>query len=127
MSTLRHDVSSRMHEMPEINDRRTCQRYRISVPLLIVSGGHEISAYSSNLSNCGVYCKLPSTESTLIEHEFELMIILPPEITHSGDCRIRCHGQLVRRDPIKDRLDETGIAARIVNCSVLSGAARTEA
>lgn len=123
MSTVRQIVSSRMKEMPQIDDRRKCQRYRISVPLLIVSEGHEISAYSSNLSNCGVYCRLPSTDSALIGHEFELMIILPPEITHSGDCRIRCHGQLVRKDPIKDHLDETGIAAMIVNCSVLSAQA----
>lgn len=109
-----------MEEVQQKSERRRCQRYKISVPLMIISGGREISAYSSNLSNCGIYCKLPSADGPLIEQEFDLLIILPPEITHSGDCRIRCRGQLVRKDAIENRLAETGIAARIVNYSVLS-------
>lgn len=87
---------------------------------MIVTGGHEISAYTSSLSNCGIYCTLPAADSALIEREFDFLIILPPEITHSGNCRIRCHGQLVRKDEAEGRLAETGIAARIMNYSVLS-------
>lgn len=109
-----------MKDVIQKDERRRCQRFRISIPLTIVSGEHEISAYSTNLSNCGIYCKLSSAESALIERDFEFLIILPPEFTHSGDCRIRCRGQLVRRDQLGDRLADVGIAAKILDYSVLS-------
>ena len=109
-----------MREVPQKNERRRCQRFRISVPLVIASGEREISAYSSSLSNCGIYCKLPTADSLMIGREFDFLIILPPEITHSGNCRIRCHGQLVRKDVAEGHLAETGIAARITDYSVLS-------
>ncbi len=102
------------------NDRRRIQRFRVRAPLTVIAGGREIPAYTKDLSNRGVYFYLASVNSSLIEHEFEFCVELPPEITLSTFCRIRCHGRMLRKEQALMSL--TGVAAEIVDYSILNEA-----
>jgi hypothetical protein len=42
---------------------------------------------------------------------------LPPEITLSTFCRIRCHGRTLRKE--KSKMSLTGVAAEILDYSIL--------
>jgi hypothetical protein len=106
----------RMSQTTE-DERRGMQRFRISAPLTIFTGDHEIPAYTRDLSNRGVYFYLASADGILIDGDFEFMVELPPEITLATCCRIRCRGRLVRKE--KTSMNLTGVAAEILNYSIL--------
>jgi hypothetical protein len=106
----------RMSQTTE-DERRGMQRFRISAPLTIFTGDHEIPAYTRDLSNRGVYFYLDLSNSKLIDRDFEFVIELPPEITLSICCRIRCRGRLVRKE--KTSMNLTGVAAKILDYSIL--------
>lgn len=108
-----------------IHDRRRNQRFRISVPLTVIAGDHEISAYTRDLSNRGVYFYLSLADSVLISHDFEFLIEMPPEITLSSSCRIQCRGRLVRKEIPPRDLTGAGIAAEIFDYSILRKAIAT--
>ena len=101
------------------NDQRGSQRFRMSVPLTVFVGDREIPAYSRDLSNRGVYFYLALADSALIDRDFEFQIELPSEITLSGSCPIRCRGSLVRKEITSENLTEAGIAAKILDYSIL--------
>jgi hypothetical protein len=101
------------------NDRRGSQRFRISAPLTVVSGDREISAYTRDLSNRGVYFYLGLADSALIDRDFEFLIEMPSEITLSSSCRIRCRGRLVRKEMTSRNLTGAGIAAEILDYAIL--------
>lgn len=101
----------------EAADRRERQRFNISAPLVLFIGGREVPAYTRDLSNRGVYFYLTLNDSRLIEQDFEFIVELPPEITLSTCCRIRCRGRAIRRDDSTDYL--TGVAAEILDYSIL--------
>jgi hypothetical protein len=102
------------------NDRRRIQRFRVRAPLTVIAGGREIPAYTRDLSNRGVYFYLASVNSDLIEREFEFCVELPPEITLSTFCRIRCRGRILRKESAQMSL--TGVAAEIVDYLILNEA-----
>jgi hypothetical protein len=104
------------------NERRGSQRFKISAPLTVIVGGHEISAYTRDLSNRGVYFYLGLSDSALIDQEFEFLIEMPSEITLTSSCRIRCRGRLVRKDMTTKNLTGAGVAAEILNYSILRDA-----
>lgn len=106
-------------------DRRGSQRFRISAPLTVVAGEHEIQAYTRDLSNRGVYFFVTLPDSTLIERDFEFLIDMPSEITLTTSCRIRCRGKLLRREVTARNLTGAGIAAEIMDYSILRDAAAT--
>lgn len=106
-------------EMTSANERRGNQRFKISAPLTVIAGEHEIPAYTRDLSNRGVYFFLTLADSTLIGRDFEFMIELPSEITLLANCRIRCRGQLVRKEITSRNLTGAGVAAEILNYSIL--------
>jgi hypothetical protein len=81
------------------NDRRRIPRFRVRAPLTVIAGDREIPAYTRDLSNRGVY------------------FYLPPEITLSTFCRIRCHGRTLRKE--KSKMSLTGVAAEILDYSIL--------
>jgi hypothetical protein len=104
-------------DLAPANDRRGRQRFSINAPLTIFVGGREISAYTRDLSNRGVYFYLALTDSPLIERDFEFTVELPPEITLSTCCQIRCRGRTVRTEITSMNL--TGVAAEILDYSIL--------
>jgi hypothetical protein len=101
-------------------DRRIIPRFRVRAPLTVIVGDREIPAYTKDLSNKGVYFYLASDDSGLIEQDFEFLVELPPEITLSTFCRIRCRGRALRKD--KARMSLTGVAAEILDYSILKEA-----
>ena len=107
------------------HERRGSQRFRISAPLTVLVGGHEISAYTRDLSNRGVYFYLGLTDSALIDKDFEFLIEMPSEITLTSSCRIRCRGRLVRKEMTTKTLTGAGVAAEILNYSILRDGAAT--
>ena len=107
------------------NERRGSQRFKISAPLTVIVGGHEISAYTRDLSTRGVYFYLGLTDSALIDKDFEFLIEMPSEITLTSSCRIRCRGRLVRKEMTTKTLTGAGVAAEILAYSILRDATAT--
>jgi hypothetical protein len=101
------------------NERRNSQRFKISAPLTVIVGEHEIPAYTRDLSNRGVYFYLTLPDSTLIDRDFEFLIEMPSEITLTTSCRIRCRGKLIRKEVTSRNLTGAGIAAEILDYSIL--------
>jgi hypothetical protein len=89
----------------------------MNAPLTIFAKDREIPAYTRDLSNRGVYFYLTLTDGALIDHDFEFLVELPPEITLSTCCSIRCWAQLIRKEETSDIM--TGIAAEILQYSIL--------
>jgi len=75
----------------------------------------EISAYTRDLSNRGVYFFLAMLDAVLLGPDLEFVVELPPEITLSTCCLIRCRGRAVRSEMVS--IDMTGIAAEILEYS----------
>lgn len=107
------------------NERRVSQRFRISAPVTVIAGGHEIAAYTRDLSNRGVYFYLALSDSALIDRDFEFLIEMPSEITLSTSCQIRCRGKLVRKEVTSRNLTGAGVAAEILDYSILRDAIAT--
>ena len=107
------------------NERRGSQRFKISAPLTVIVGEHEIPAYTRDLSNRGVFFYLSLPDSTLIDEDFEFLIEMPSEITLTASCRIRCRGRLVRKEVTSRNLTGAGIAAEILDYSILRDAQTT--
>jgi PilZ domain len=109
---------ARMSEsLPIGRDRRKRQRFKINAPVTSFMGDSEIAAYTRDLSNRGVFFYLSQAESTQIDGEFEFMVDLPPEITLSTCCRIRCKARVVRTE--ESAMNFTGVAAEILEYSIL--------
>lgn len=89
----------------------------MNAPLTVYIGDREIPAYTRDLSNRGVYFYLDLADGALIHRDFEFVVDLPPEITLSTSCLIRCRGRLVRKE--SDVKNLTGIAAEILDYSIL--------
>jgi hypothetical protein len=104
------------------NERRGSQRFRISAPVTVIAGEHEIAAYTRDLSNRGVYFFLALSDSALIDRDFEFLIEMPSEITLSTSCQIRCRGKLVRKEVTSRNLTGAGVAAEILDYSILRDA-----
>jgi hypothetical protein len=98
------------------NDRRERQRFTINAPITLFIGGHNIPAYTRDMSNHGVYFYLALADSKLIDHDFDFVVELPPEITLSASCQIRCRGRAVRREKAVRNL--AGVAAEILSFTI---------
>lgn len=103
------------------NDRRERQRFGINAPLTVILGQREISGFTRDLSNQGVYFFLDAAGIAAIDGEIDFLVELPPEITLSTCCSIRCQGRVVRREDTSLQL--TGIAAEILKYSIQREAA----
>lgn len=101
------------------SERRNSQRFKISAPLTVIAGEHEIPAYTRDLSNRGVFFYLSLQDSTLIDRDFEFLIEMPSEITLTTSCKIRCRGKLLRKEVTSKNLTGAGIAAEILDYSIL--------
>ncbi len=102
------------------NDRREWQRFSISVPLTLTMGAGEIPAYTRDLSSRGVYFYVASAGALSVDQTLDFLVTLPPEITLSACCRIRCRGRLIRMEDTTGY--STGIVAEILQYSILGEA-----
>ncbi len=114
---LLNPMMGKTQDSEPASERRRIPRFRVRAPLTVIAGNREIPAYTRDLSNRGVYFYLSSDDSALIDHDFEFLVELPPEITLSTFCRIRCHGRALRKE--KARMSLTGVAAEILDYSIL--------
>ena len=103
---------------PSGSDRRGRERFRIQAPLTVTLGKREIPALTRDLSNRGVYFYLAYSDRPQIGEDLDFVIELPPEVTLSDACRIRCHGRAVRTEETSPH--ETGVAAEILEYSIMS-------
>jgi hypothetical protein len=99
------------------SERRARPRFTTNAPLTVFIGDREIPAYTRDLSNRGAFFYVALPDGALIDRDFEFMVDLPPEITLSTCCSIRCHGRLVRKENTSTNF--TGIAAEILQYSIL--------
>lgn len=98
-------------------DRRAKPRFALNAPLIVHIGDREIPAYTRDISDGGAYFYLAAPDSELIDRNFEFVLEMPPEITFSTWCPIRCQGQLLRKEHTSG--DLIGIAAQILQYSIM--------
>ena len=116
-SRLEFEMVHMKAKLKEEIERRERQRFSISAPLILFLGDREIPAYTRDLSNRGVYFYLALSDCKLLDCDFEFVVELPPEITLSTCCRIRCRGRAVRKEENHSNL--AGVAAEIMDYSIL--------
>jgi PilZ domain len=104
------------HNVPQAEDRRNASRYRVNLPLVAPLADREVLAYTRDVSNLGVYFFVDAEDGDRIQGEFQFLIDLPPEVTLSTYCRVRCLGLVVRKENTPNHL--VGIGARILEYSV---------
>jgi hypothetical protein len=106
-----------------VENRRETNRFPVHVPLSVTIGDITLQGYTRDLSNRGMYFYLSLAQSALLDLEFECTVELPPEITLSTCCRIRCRAQVLRRE--KTPWDLSGVAAAIVHYTILRDSVST--
>lgn len=111
------EVVRMRQDLGTADNRRECPRYKINAPLTVTIGGRQIPAYTRDLSNRGVYFFLAGSDENLIDREFDFVLELPPEVTLSTYCEVRCRGWALRKE--ETSTDLTGVAARILDYSIL--------
>lgn len=97
-------------------ERRANPRFELNAPLIVKIGERSVPAFTRDLSNRGVYFFLDSGDSARIPAEIEFTVELPPEVTLTTSCVIRCQGRVIRADQTSSQL--TGIAAEILHYSM---------
>lgn len=100
-----------------VENRRETNRFPVQVPLAVTIGDDAVQGYTRDLGNRGMYFYLSLPESAHLDLEFDCMVELPPEITLSTCCRIRCRARVLRREHTP--WDMTGIAAAIIDYTIL--------
>ena len=84
----------------------------MSLPLRVLPGGakgRELNASTRDVSYRGLYFLADSKFN--VGTEIYFVIILPQQVTQSGDVNIHCHGEIVRVETIEN--GRVGIAAKI--------------
>lgn len=104
--------------MPAIDDRRKTQRFQIKAPVTISVADREIAGFTRDLSNRGVYFYVSVGDAPETGEEFEFVVELPPEVTLSNSCLIRCQGRVARTE--MNPRNEAGIAAEILEYRILN-------
>ncbi len=102
------------------SERRLTLRVKVQPPITLTVGDRQVPAYTRDLSNNGAYFYLAFSQSALIGLDFEFVVELPPEITLSVCCRIRCRARLLRKEKTSRSL--SGVAAEILDYSILGQA-----
>ncbi len=103
-------------------ERREARRFTMSLPMRVLpreAKGREVDAHTRDVSYRGLYFLADSKFD--IGSEIEFVIILPQQITQSGDVKIRCLGEVVRIEPTEN--GRLGIAAKIARYEFVPAAA----
>jgi PilZ domain len=98
--------------MSNQTERRTSQRFTMSLALMVRSNGPdgvlEQPGQTRDVGFRGLY--FTTNAQYEIGSEIEFILTLPKEVTQSGDVNIRCRGRVVRIEPGGEN---RGVAARI--------------
>jgi hypothetical protein len=103
-------------------ERREARRFTMSLPMRVLpreDKGREVDASTRDVSYRGLYF-LADTNFE-IGSEIEFVIILPQQVTQSGDVNIRCLGEVVRIEPTEN--GRVGVAAKIARYEFMPAAA----
>ena len=104
---------------PSAFDRRSRPRFQIRAPLTILTQGHEISAFTRDINNKGVYFCISATDAPSVGEVLEFVIELPAELTLSGSCcGIQCQGRVLRTS--ETSWDEAGVATELFRYTFLT-------
>jgi len=93
-------------------ERREARRFTMSLRLRVLpreDTGREVDASTRDVSYRGLY--FLTDADFKVGSEIEFVIILPQQVTQSGDVNIRCLGEVVRIEPTEN--GRVGIAAKI--------------
>jgi hypothetical protein len=108
-------------DLQPVRIQREGQRFGINAALTVIMGQRGIPGFTRDLSNRGVYFYLDLADSAPLGGSFEFVVELPPEITLSTGCLIRCQGRVLRTERASGQM--TGIAAEILHYSIQANAA----
>lgn len=97
-------------------ERRANPRFDLNAPITVSVGAREFPGFTRNLSNRGVYFFLDAHDCAPVRGEIEFTVELPPELTLTANCVIRCQGRVIRADQTASQM--TGIAAEILHYSM---------
>lgn len=86
--------------------------------MTIMAEGREISAFTRDISNIGVFFYISRNDIPRIGEILEFVIDLPDEMTQSEGCRIKCLGKVIRTNDTSEK--EVGVAAQVLDYSFLS-------
>jgi hypothetical protein len=101
-------------------ERRSRTRYPLKLPITVrAAGAADILTESKDVSSHGVYFVL--NQSLKTGSTLELLMTLPPEITHGDPVRIRCEARVKRTESIEGGV---GVAAKIERYRFLPGKRR---
>jgi hypothetical protein len=103
-------------------ERREARRFTMSLPMRVLpreDKGREVDASTRDVSYRGLYFLADANFE--IGSEIEFVIILPQQVTQSGDVNIRCLGEVVRIEPTEN--GRVGIAAKIARYEFIPAAA----
>lgn len=98
-------------------DRRSGERVVTQLPVRVRSapGAAELTAQTRDVSTNGVFLY---TESRMVEgSNVELILILPPELTHGEKCWVCCHARVLRVEQGPGK--KFGVAATIRRIDLL--------
>jgi hypothetical protein len=93
-------------------ERREARRFTMSLPMRVLpreAKDREVDASTRDVSYRGLY--FLADANFKIGSEIEFVIVLPQQVTQSGDVNIRCLGEVVRIEPTEN--GKVGIAAKI--------------
>jgi hypothetical protein len=103
-------------------ERREARRFTMSLPMRVLpreAKDREVDASTRDVSYRGLY--FLADANFKIGSEIEFVIILPQQVTQSGDVNIRCLGEVVRIEPTEN--GKVGIAAKIARYEFMPAAA----
>jgi hypothetical protein len=103
-------------------ERREARRFTMSLPMRVLpreDKGREVDASTRDVSYRGLYFLADANFE--IGSEIEFVIVLPQQVTQSGDVNIRCLGEVVRIEPTEN--GKVGIAAKIARYEFMPAAA----
>jgi hypothetical protein len=103
-------------------ERREARRFTMSLPMRVLpreAKGRELDASTRDVSYRGLYFLADANFE--IGSEIEFVIVLPQQVTQSGDVNIRCLGEVVRIEPTEN--GKVGIAAKIARYEFMPSAA----
>lgn len=104
----------------EISDRRRERRYAMQLPVRVGwqdPNGRPVEAQgvTQDLSKSGIY--FVSSSDLATDQALEVEVVLPDEITHSGELAVRFQARPVRRETLNGQLgsfdSRLGVAAKI--------------
>jgi hypothetical protein len=103
-------------------ERREARRFTMSLPLRVMprgAKGRELDAHTRDLSYRGLYFLAEADFE--VGSEIDFVIVLPQQVTQSGDVNIRCQGNIVRVEATGN--GRVGIAAKIARYEFMPAAA----